>query len=446
MLALVRLRVLAVRREFDCKPPMLKHEGELPDPASHELTIDHQQIFNKANAIADLFLKARSEGHDPLELLLPYADDIGQVGLPSSKVRNVARWFRIKLLRSTRQTVDFAEHRKSLIGSSTTQIVSKAVLTSRRQQLAMQSKYIADTEILGVSEHGEEIRIPAAEVYKTPEKRFAKLYVHTSGLEHFCKEQGQVGFFLTLTLPPEYHSNPSVGKNTWSGYTPSDGHKELQRRWRLWQRRFGKTMFVRVEEQHKDGCAHWHALVFVAPSRQEELKAMIYRCFGPPPAATIVKLDAKRGGAATYLMKYLLKATGAQQPDHFRNDRKVIDVAELADAHRAVWGGRAVQIAALKGSATIWDEIRRVKWGSGQHKKLSTKALELHSAATTNNYGEFLTVLDDLNPAHGEQRCTVIYRKNDHGTILVRGLRIDGVPILTREKVWKVVRRRKHKA
>jgi hypothetical protein len=394
--------------------------------------IDYAAVEAKAIVMAELYYEALIRKVDVRTEVSTYREDFLQVGLPNSKVKNIVLWYRRALLKAERQAADMSNHRLKMIGGSGDAIVSKAVLLSRRAQLLSQRNYLEKVELVKREENGSETVIKCADIFKTPEKRIAKMYVRTEGLEKFCVSQGLLGYFLTMTLPSRFHPNPSNGRSTWDGSTPADGHRSLQHRWRAWQRLFGKTMSVRVEEQHKDGCPHWHALIWIPPTRESELVAKIQTCFGAPPASKIEKIDTAKASASTYLMKYLMKATGAGE------DKKSTKIAELADAHRATWGGRAIVISDVQGSATIWDEMRRVRFGSPGWLSFPDQARALHSAATTNNYYEFLTILFSMNSEKATRRCSIWYEISSRGTRLVKGFIFDDTYIETHRDQWQI--------
>lgn len=417
----------------------LLNSAEEPSVDEPAIYIDHKAIREKAAAISEIFLIAKSTGASIPDSLNAYSVDVENVGWPNDRVKNVALWYRRTLLRDARQKADMDAHRKAKIGLGGSKIVSKAVLASRRTQMADQKKFIENFELVSRNEAGTEVRIPCSEVYNTAEKRFAKLYVRCLGLERYCTALGLSGYFLTLTLPPEFHPNPSRGKNSWNGASPKDGHRLMQERWRSWQRRFGKAISMRVEEQHIDGCIHWHALVWIEAAREVELTEKLRAQFGPPPASVVLEIDTSKATGTSYLMKYLQKAAGDAK-GMSSEDAKTV---ELADAHRATWGGRAVQIADIEGSASIWDEIRRVKFKSPTWNLFCLEGRALHSAATTNDYCEFLSNLSRINKDRKNKRCGIWYKTNEHGTKLVTGLFIDNLRINNREKKWNMVERKR---
>lgn len=400
--------------------------------------IDHKLIREQALYMAEL-LHEEYRGSSDNNFMLFYRQFIDRNGMPGPHVKNLSRWFYRVLLRCKRQDADMAAHRDKKIGQNGMRIVSDVVLNSRKLQLQTQRKNIDDQEVIYIDNTGKEICIAFSEIWNSPEKRAAKHYVRAKGLEKYCQKVGLAGFFLTLTLPPKYHPNPAIGRKSWQGFTPKDGHQEMQKRWRTFQRRFGKTIGIRVEEQHSDGCIHWHALVWIESTLIKKLYEKLERYFGGAPATIILPLDPTKGSAASYIMKYILKATGAQ---HDGVDQNTRDTADRADAHRATWGGRAVEIFDFSGSSTIWNEIRRIKTGSKQYAQLSNNGIELHTSAQENNYCKFLTILKQMNMGK-EKKCRILYKKTENGAIVIDGLIEEDTPIITHEKVWTLRNKKK---
>lgn len=305
---------------------------------------------------------------------------------PSRGNWNPKRWFKKVLLKRERQITDYFFKLLHETGKFETPIICNAVLQSKQRQNHHAVKFAEEHQLICEID-GKAIAIPFLEAASSLQKRSAKLYVRALGLEVFCTKVGLRGFFVTLTLPGNYHPNPSSGKNSWCGATPEEGHDELHRKWRLVQREvnrsFGKLMGIRVEEPHEDGCPHWHLLIYINPQFESQLRKIIERYFGDAIAAKVEAIDPAKGRGASYIMKYILPVLNASDNT----------VAARYQAHRATWGKRAIQIFDIPGSSTLWDQMRRIKQGSKEYQALSRYAHELHSAACSNDYSEFLCVL-----------------------------------------------------
>lgn len=383
----------------------------------------------------------------PIRTIPGYEDLVYLTGLPGEDVTDLGRWFRKALLQHERQLADYFGHCMQEIGRYASSIVSSAVLASRGRQLDRQAEYASSHRFVSIDESGQQHSIKFADAANTAHRRSSKIYARLKGLDVFCTQRGLAGYYVTLTLPPAFHPNPSNGKRSWSGATPRDGHDELQRKWRRFQRRFGeaggKCFGVRVEEPHDDGCPHWHLLLYVAPEREPELLSRIAEFFGNGCAAKVEPIDRQKGTGATYLMKYIRPIcradSGGDSHDGINpgSDSKVTKTARY-DAFRATWGGRCIQFFDVPGSATTWDELRRIRPNTKQFTQLNAFGLCLHAAAVTTNYAEFLTLLVEAREGGDGPRVRVVYGKRDAGTRYVQGIDVDGACIDTHLRQWTV--------
>lgn len=407
--------------------------------------VKEDEVIARAARLAEAVYESRSTSgvaHTDHEYLLR------ALGVPGSHVRNPGRWYRRALLRHERQIATYFAHVIGEIGKYATPIVSANALESRKRQLWRQLLFARTHQLVCDDGVAGRRAVNFDEPDCTARKRTAKVYVRLIGLEAYCTKQGLVGFFVTLTLPSEYHPNPSKGANLWNGTTPIQGHLELTRMWRIFQRRYGeghgKCLGVRVEEPHEDGCPHWHILLFVRPELEQPMRDHIAKAFGNRPGIEVKKIDRTRGSGASYLIKHISPDSASNHFDGDLDSKKGAQrrlKAARYDAHRAVWGARAIQFFDLPGSSTLWDEVRRIKPNSASHALLSPDGLRLREAAVANRYGDFLEVL-------GEKRATskgslaVDYSEGLSGHRSVLGLKVDGVVIHTRTGPWTIRPRR----
>lgn len=363
------------------------------------------------------------------------------LGRPPADVSNIGRWYRRVLLQFERRISEYFSMLMGSISRYTSPIVSSMTLASRSRQLAAQQEFASRHELVRADDSGAIRAVPFAEASCTAHKRMAKTYVRLKGQEEFFDRRGLVGHFITLTLPSRYHPNPAKGRKQWDGVTPIQGHNELQRRWRMFQRRFGeqhgKCFGVRVEEPHDDGCPHWHALIYVAPGLEGALRHHIGEAFGRGVGVEVSMIDSTIGSGASYLLKYINPVLHTEsEPTSPSTGEK----AARYDAHRAVWGGRSIQFFDVPGSSTIWDEMRRIKTGSPEHELLGGDASRLHAAAAATCYAEFLEVLTELRE-QSPGSIDVAYRRLPHGRRAVVGVRIANVVIPTRKGGWTIRQR-----
>ena len=171
--------------------------------------------------------------------------------------------------------------------------------------------------------------------------RLARLGAMTRGMDELAERQKLIPIMLTLTLPPEWHPAPAVGRRTWTVERgPQDTDDELRRRWMIFRARASKSgvalLGLRVWEPHRDGCPHAHALLYVRPDQVATIDAILQAvCPEPVPgqrvASKLVVIDRTKSKGSSYVMKYLRKTlaprpTGADaepgtgDDDHLHGD------------------------------------------------------------------------------------------------------------------------------
>ena len=171
--------------------------------------------------------------------------------------------------------------------------------------------------------------------------RFNELYSFTKNFEAIAKENGMDWLFVTFTAPPEYHPNPS-SPNSKCSYKPELGvkasHVYINRAWTLiramlnkWGIRASPTTYfgARTVEVHKDGCIHWHLLIFINDSLINNFTKACREKFSLPGQLKIVLGDDNKGSASTYIFKYLMK-----EFDTNTLDRNITDRLTKADGEK----------------------------------------------------------------------------------------------------------------
>ncbi len=113
------------------------------------------------------------------------------------------------------------------------------------------------------------------------------------------------------------------------------------------------------------------------------------------------------------------------------------DKALAYAAHRSTWGGRSIQFFDVPSSSTIWDELRRIKENSDDHRRMSSDGIELHKCAIKNEYFNFLKILMVMQGGTYD-RVNVLYSINENGDKRLSGLKIDNQSFKTHTKQWKI--------
>jgi hypothetical protein len=141
--------------------------------------------------------------------------------------------------------------------------------------------------------------------------RLHRLGAMCRGLDEIAERDGLTPIMVTLTLPPEWHPAPSMGRRTW---TPDRGPEAtddaLRHRWQRLRARLAtakvRLLGIRVWEPHQDGCPHAHALLYVQPHQIEVVDRHL-RAVCPEPvagqrvASDLVVVDRNRARGSTYL-------------------------------------------------------------------------------------------------------------------------------------------------
>lgn len=252
-----------------------------------------------------------------------------------------------------------------------------------------------------------------------------RLYVQMRGLEDLADIVGLRALMLTLTLPAEWHPNPSQGHCTWTmDHTPDLADKELQRLWANFRSALKRAGIIilglRVVEAHTDGCPHLHALLFVMPDQiatvdtalrsvrpdewddlPEDDEATLFRKAAQRAdrrrrglkqrvATDLVALDPRRARASTYVVKYLLKSLNVDPKQAFKAKglvaeakadikRAMTSVPVAADVHRiepsedhvadydryralaSERGWRRYSLLGVHGMQRVWQRLHRME-------------------------------------------------------------------------------------
>jgi hypothetical protein len=156
-----------------------------------------------------------------------------------------------------------------------------------------------------------------------PKCRRAELMTRIAGFEQYAKREGHDALFITVTLPSRFHkalAKSGAPNPKYDGSSVADGHTFLCRQWAKLRSHLKRNSHIvyglRIAEPHHDGTPHWHLLLFVEQSSREAVLAAFQRYFDPPEEAEpgsplrrvdVVPIDASRGSATGYVVKYVCK-------------------------------------------------------------------------------------------------------------------------------------------
>lgn len=314
---------------------------------------------------------------------------------------------------------------------------SNVALTYRNYIDECQRDYIENSYI----QYGDDVTTqkPLADVIMTPERRVAELYSCVKNMELVAEEKRYVCLFLTATCPASFHSNPKFGKNTWDGSTPREASNYLSKKLDELSKARNRYEFndfgLWTKELHKDQCPHLHALLFVSPSKVDDLIFHINRIFRHSEKSTTIEIISaeqaeqrgkKKASASTYVMKYLIKAI--QNPD--QESLKV-------KAGCMIWGIRRYGFFGVERAISVWRKFNRFVKMEDWQIKLELKSPIFKTLVT---YRKELKFLDFCKLVKAKlewvKELEVVDRLHDYQDVLVRktGLRIIGTSIELRTK------------
>lgn len=238
------------------------------------------------------------------------------IGIKKNKIR--------KLSKLRKQTILWAGQLLKLVGKNAMEIVPYAVLNQYMNEQNEQVEFCRRNKLMNA--RGKLVRLTTPQQRK--EQRNAQNYKIAKLQEKMAKDRGFTFAFITLTLPPEYHPNPTKGHNSYQGARPQEAVNKLNEFWELIRANLAKKMLLvgedffgmQVVEGHKDSCLHKHILVHIAPENlamlQEVVKGVETRerekialRLGIDVAKVKLKFDFKinngKAKASTYLFKYI---------------------------------------------------------------------------------------------------------------------------------------------
>jgi hypothetical protein len=292
------------------------------------------------------------------------------------------RWQKRRLRRESRRAQAWYDAALRMTGPHSP-AVSGYTLGAARETWDRGRMWSADMTVL--FEDGTTVPLSTIQSHARSARR-AQLYTVAKAMEFEGERRDFTAFFITLTLPGEYHpfTTGKLDKNghypnarpnpNWNpAYGPAAQWAELQGRWATIRGRLADHVALRewwgisVPEPHQDGTPHLHIMVWmprsfeqrgmrrtahvlrdilrdVAPDRQGRLEIVRKR----------VLKNGKTTGAspASYVMKYVMMSLDDEATQAARG--------EDAERHRA-WastrGLRRMRLVGVHGSLRIWQRL-----------------------------------------------------------------------------------------
>ena len=254
-------------------------------------------------------------------------------------------------------------------GKNMTATAPFAVINEYQYQQQQQELFCSKNKLL--NSMGQLVKLTSPKQRRI--ERNAQNFKQSKAMEEQAISLGYTFAFITLTLPPIYHPNPTYSKrNSYKGATPQEATDTLNHFWKLIRSncaaqglKVGEDFFgVRVVEGQKDSCLHGHYLIHISPKNISTLQNIV-STVERNERIRLAKLhnislkhfklkwdfkaewkrnNKKKAKASSYLFKYL-------SPD-------VSDKATVAnESLRSFYGTRAIQWFGLKNKITTFNHI-----------------------------------------------------------------------------------------
>ncbi len=289
-------------------------------------------------------------------------------------------WWRRQIRKAHARAVEASAIALGFVGARADRYVSDETLKRREQQ----NRRNADTLAATVAENDEGQRFTLAELAATSVAnkaiRRGELITRIKGFEAIARDLGHVAVFVTLTAPSRFHPTSGGEPNPkHNGATPADAQANLSRAWariRSQLARDGVAVYgFRIAEPHADACPHWHLLLFVESNAAALALWSIMRRHALTDAGDeaganryrlkFERIDASKGTATGYVIKYVAKAIDGFRVGEWRIDGDLagddtLNLAPRVEAWAACW--RIRQFAQIGGPPVgLWRELRRIK-------------------------------------------------------------------------------------
>ena len=368
--------------------PVVGHEpdAELCDMAKHRAQVLESLIEKTAEIITLEWLNAAVEKLDAR----PFAYQ-GDRPEPDQLAGMLKRamcpiWWRRQLRRACVRRHESRSINAGIVGVRRAWYCTSETVRRRGLQVARNTAILEATEL--ENEAGQCYTLAALVAVSPASKpiRRGELMTRIRGCEEWADAAGMVGVFTTNTAPSRFHSQGGSNPNH-QGETPRDAQQWLCKTWAraraaLQRAQIGAFGF-RVAEPHKDGCPHWHMLLWCKPENIDQLTSILRAAWlkheGDEAGASEHRFKAKemtRGGAAGYVAKYIAKniddfgSIGAEghiddgetlhaAPRDRQDDAYDTTPARRVESWAAAWGIRQFQ-AIGQPPVTVWRELRRI--------------------------------------------------------------------------------------
>lgn len=340
-------------------------------------------------------------------------------------------WWLRRLRKSHSRRVESLAIRSRLVSRECWAYVSDDGL-ARRIAAKKRTRRMVEGATIRNEETGEELPLSVVSdaTVANPKLRRLELLTRAAGIERYATAKGYGAEFLTVTCPSKYHSmrigedGKATANPKYKDYKPSEARDYLQRVWSLarsaWHRRELQVFGLRISEPHHDACPHFHILIF---GKYQDIRfaRRLLRVYAMREDANehgagqhrfkSVKIDAAKGNAVGYLVKYVAKnVDGYGVGEDSEIMRGAESSAARVEAWASAWSIRQFQFFGAP-SVTLWRELRR------QRSALVDPTVEAaRQAADAGDFHAFVNVVGGCAIPRNLRRVWLDYRAQDGKT------------------------------
>lgn len=287
------------------------------------------------------------------------------------------KWWRSQLRRQNNQANDQCARDIGIVKKGEQDYCADATVSRRAAQKKRNRETMADTLLVCEDDGSIKSVLELSDAgVSNPVNRRHELMTRIKGLEEWARVNEQEADFWTITTPSQFHRFRMDGRRNakWNRSTPAQAHKYLCGQWakvRAELSKYGAKIYgMRVVEPHKDGCPHWHILLFGEAGDIEAARVVARRFAlqmdGEEKGAegarfTAVRIDPARGSATGYAAKYVAKNIDGE---HLSGDlfQGAANTAARVDAWAACWRIRQFQFFGhARAPVTLWRALRRFR-------------------------------------------------------------------------------------
>lgn len=380
---------------------------------------------------------------------------------PAMRRLESEQWLTRQLRKKSMREVEKLALRFGLVNKHNQRYVSDAVLKAVQQQKRRNNLILETVDAINNEGDCYTLAELSELSVSNPKVRNTELMVRLRGFDEYAQKHQHPADMWTITAPSKYH--PSSEK--WNGSTAAQTQQYLSGQWAKMRAAFKRAKInvygFRVAEPHKDGCPHWHLLVFFPDKKAQGYCRTILEKYAlcevdrSEPGAIdhrydIEEIDRAKGSAVGYIAKYITKNIDGNHITDI-DGRDPLEAAKRVNAWASVWGIR--QFQQIGGpSVTVWRELRRIDGEEGPEIEPARAAAD--GALWCNFFelqgGHEIKFRDmPIKPAYMHKMDSRIldvttwhtYKRNQYGEIsaaAIYGVICQGITTVTRLYTWTI--------